>query len=240
MRLFSKKNTKRVSAREHSTLVQAEHAELSVISSAVDLLPPPDDFLLDLFICAADKARNIDLSWIEQRCSNPSQSKYVQQWPGEHYRLLSALVRCTNAKKVVEVGTHIGLGALSLMAKDVSVITYDIVPWDEFPNTALLTDDFKNGLEQRVGDLSDRKYFETQISVLTEAEILFIDGPKDGIFEPKLAEYLVSELAGSGKLVIWDDIRVMTMVDAWRRIPVAKLDATSIGHWSGTGFMHFT
>jgi hypothetical protein len=240
MRLFGNRNTKIVAAREHSTLVQAEHAELSVISSAVDLLPPTDDFLLDLFICAADKARKIDLSWIEQRCSNPAQSKYVQQWPGEHYRLLSALVQCTNAKKVVEVGTHIGLGALSLMAKDASVITYDIVPWDEFPDTALLTDDFENGLEQRIGDLSDRRYFKTQISALAEAEILFIDGPKDGIFEPKLAEYLVGEFAGSGKFVVWDDIRVMTMVDAWRRIPVAKLDATSIGHWSGTGFMHFT
>ena len=220
--------------------MQAEHAELSVISSAVDLLPATDDFLLDLFICSADKARHIDLSWVEQRCSNPAQSKYVQQWPGEHYRLLAALVQCTNAKNVVEVGTHIGLGALSLMAKDVSVLTYDIVPWDEFPDTALLVKDFENGLEQRIGDLSDRRYFKTQIPVLAEAEILFIDGPKDGIFEPKLAEYLVSEFAGTGKFVVWDDIRVMTMVDAWRRIPVAKLDATSIGHWSGTGFMHFT
>jgi len=229
-----------VAAREHSTLVQAEHAELSVISSAVDLLPPPDNFLLDLFICATQKARSIDLAWIEERCSNPDQGKYVQQWPGEHYKLLSGLVQCTNAKKVIEVGTHIGLGALALSSPGVSVTTYDIVPWDEFPDTALRSEDFNNGLEQRIGDLSDRKYFKSQAATLAEADILFIDGPKDGIFEPKLAEYLVSEFAGSGMFVMWDDIRVMTMVDAWRRIPVAKLDATSIGHWSGTGFMHFT
>ena len=90
-----------VSAREHSTLVQAEHAELSVISSAVDLLPPPDDFLLDLFICATEKARSIDLAWIEERCSNPDQGRYLQQWPGEHYKVLSALVQCIDAKKLL-------------------------------------------------------------------------------------------------------------------------------------------
>ena len=143
-------------------------------------------------------------------------------------------------KKVIEVGTHIGLGVLALSSPGVSVTTYDIVPWDDFPGTALRSQDFNNGLEQRIGDLSDRKYFKSQTATLAEADILFIDGPKDGIFEPKLAENLVSEFAGSGMFVLWDDIRVMTMIEAWRRIPVAKLDATSIGYWSGTGFMHFT
>jgi hypothetical protein len=27
------------------------------------------------------------------------------------------------------------------------------------------------------------------------------------------------------------------MVDLWRRIPYPKLDATSFGHWSGTGLV---
>ena len=81
-------------------------------------------------------------------------------------------------KKVIEVGTHIGLGVLALSSPGVSVTTYDIVPWDDFPDTALRSQDFNNGLEQRIGDLSDRKYFKSQAETLAEAGILFIDGPR--------------------------------------------------------------
>ena len=62
-----------------------------------------------------------------------------------------------------------------------------------------------------------------------------MDAPKDGVFEPALAALLIEHLGETGTLTVWDDIRVMTMVEFWRGLPLPKLDITSLGHWSGTG-----
>ncbi|WP_164546837.1 MULTISPECIES: hypothetical protein [unclassified Variovorax] len=38
-------------------------------------------------------------------------------------------------------------------------------------------------------------------------------------------------------MIVFDDIRVMHMVDTWRRIARPKMDLSSFGHWSGTGLI---
>ena len=53
---------------------------------------------------------------------------------------------------------------------------------------------------------------------------MFIDGPKDGCFERAFTGPLLDEFSGTGKLLVFDDIRLMTMVGFWRWLPLPKLD----------------
>jgi hypothetical protein len=36
---------------------------------------------------------------------------------------------------------------------------------------------------------------------------------------------------------MFDDTRVLNMIEIWRRLNRPKLDLTSFGHWSGTGLV---
>ncbi|MGI8684759.1 MAG: hypothetical protein ACR2MO_06680 [Acidimicrobiales bacterium] len=165
----------------------ARHAELSVLASADDLPGQPTGPLLRLALQAAAAAVDIELAGVAARCSTDLDSRLVRQWPGEHYRLLAALVTVLQPGRVVEIGTATGLSALSFLARGAAVVTtYDIVPWRSFPDTALHTEDFGDRLEQRLGDLADADFFEQQVDTLRGAHIIFVDGPKDGAFEPAL------------------------------------------------------
>lgn len=221
-----------------STMVTARHAELSVISSVDDLHPGSNGFLVELLLDAARAATLIDLSPLAARCQTPEDRLFVETWPGEHYRLLPALAKTLEATSVVEVGTYLGQGTLALALGAEKVITYDIAEWTAFPSTVLLESDFETGIEQRIGDLSDPEYFDSQLDTLMAADLIFVDGPKDGTFERVFGTRLYEAIAGTGKVVIWDDIRLLSMVDIWRTFDVHKLDATSFGHWSGTGLTH--
>jgi len=221
-----------------TTIVSARHAELSVISSVDDLLPGSDTFLVDLLIDAARRASNIDLSSLTARCQTPTDRLFVETWPGEHYRLLPAIAQALGAKLVVEIGTYLGQGTLALSLGADSVVTYDITDWRSFPTTVLRESDFDFRIEQRIGDLSDPDFFASQLDTLLAADVIFVDGPKNGVFERVFGTQLYEAIRGSGAVVIWDDIRLLAMVDVWRRFTVHKLDATSFGHWSGTGITH--
>jgi predicted O-methyltransferase YrrM len=219
--------------------VHARHAEWSVISSADDLYVLPNDELVEVLLRAAGFARTVDLSEIAAR-SSAQDGTLVLTWPGEHYRLLTALAATLPARVAVEIGTYRGHGALALAAGLAPggnvLITYDVVPWPEVGGAVLTIEDF-NRVEQRVGDLSEIAYLETQLDTLRSADLIFIDGPKDGIFEPNFCRNVLSKLTDRRRLVVFDDIRLMNMVRLWRELPYAKLDATTFGHWSGTGLL---
>jgi predicted O-methyltransferase YrrM len=164
----------------------------------------------------------------------------VSLFPGEHYPFLAALVEIERPDLAIEVGTYTGMGALVMqthLPSGGSVVTYDIRGWRTFPETLLRESDFDDHCEQRLGDLSDRRYFDSQLELLRAARLIFVDGPKDGDFEPSFLGWLLPELAHTGALVMLDDIRLLTMVELWRRIPVPKLDVTTFGHWTGTGLL---
>lgn len=216
----------------------ARHSELSVISSLDDIEGQPTTDLLVLALDAARLALEIDLSEIASRCRSTLDARLVQQWPGEHYRLLAALVRVLEPQRVVEIGTATGLGALALLeGGSAKVITYDIVPWSEFADTALRESDFGEQLEQRMGDLAEQSVFDREAAFLSGADVIFIDGPKDGRFEEVLLNRLFSLLEGQSCLLVLDDIRLPNMIELWRRIRTPALDLTSLGHWSGTGLI---
>lgn len=230
---MSLKDRLRGFARPLTVPITARHIEWSAIASVDDLQPSPTAALIDLMLASAAKAREVDFTEFVKRSS---EARWMPIWPGEHYRFLTGLCEEVQAAKVIEVGTYLGLGTLALASSNAqSVITYDIAPLDNFPNAVLQTADLSDGrVEQRVGNLLERSFFEAQLEDLRTADLLFIDGPKDGHFEKQLLTRLIPCLK-PGSILVLDDIRLLNMLATWRWLPLPKLDATSVGHWCGTG-----
>jgi predicted O-methyltransferase YrrM len=198
------------------------------------------DYLIDLALRAAQEAWHTELPDLSGRVAADG-NDFTRIWPGEHYRLLAALVKLLQPKRVIEIGTFRGLSALALkkfLPSAGKITTFDVVPWDSFPNTCLRPEDFEDDrLRQQIGDLSDPAVFEVDRSLIQEAELLFVDGPKDGVFERKLLEHLETVDFHKPLLVVMDDIRFWNMLAIWQDIARPKLDLTSFGHWSGTGLV---
>lgn len=217
-----------------------ERVRTSRWSAIAPLADQPNERLLDLATMAIEAARRENLAGVVARCRSTDEKRWVQQWPGEHYRLLAGITRSLGARHVVEIGTFTGLSSLSFTAAlpaDGKVVTYDILPWRDVPDTALRQDDFDDRLEQRIGDLSDPTYFAAELETLSDADVVLVDGPKDRRFERAFLDLALPKLRGTGCLVILDDIRLVAMIDLWQNLEEPRLDLTSFGHWSGTGLV---
>src|SRR4029079_2492349 len=90
--------------------VKARHGEKSMIFSADDE-SRPSDRLVDVALDAVREARGISLEHLDERLDGPPSWPWI--WPGEHYRLLAALARVTEAETIVEIGTATGMSALA-------------------------------------------------------------------------------------------------------------------------------
>ena len=157
--------------------------------------------------------------------------------------MLAALVKLLQPKRVVEIGTLRGLSALALkkfLPNAGKIDTFDVVPWDSLSDTSLRPEDFEDDrLRQQIGDLSDTAVFGLHRSLFQQTELLFVDGPKDGIFERKLLQQLETVDFHKPLLLVMDDIRFWNMLAIWQDIARPKLDLTSFGHWSGTGLVEW-
>jgi hypothetical protein len=155
------------------------------------------------------------------------------------------LVKVSKAKKIVEIGTYTGLSALSLKYNlpDVTVTTFDIIEWNKLGIPShFVPSDFDSAntsppLKQVVADLSKDKYFEKYFNLLNDADIIFLDAPKDDKFEYTMAEKFKRLDSKNFKLLIVNDIQWINMIDFWRTIKSPKLDISSFGHFSGTGIV---
>jgi predicted O-methyltransferase YrrM len=234
MRLFSRKR------RRDPALKAARHVIPSYILSADDDPGRPDGFLMDVGLEAVALARSCDLSDIATR--NPAIGRFIDTWPGEHYRLLAGLVRALSPKTVVEIGTATGASALCLlkyMAPGSQLFTFDIEPWQRVEGSLLRADDFANGrLVQFVEDLTSPPGFNRHAERLAEADIIFIDAAKDGVMERRLLDMMLALPCSKAVVLLFDDTRVPNMIGTWRSINRPKLDLTSFGHWSGTGITY--
>lgn len=217
--------------------ISARHIELSLLSSMDDSLSMPSERLIDASMKAIEEARRTSLEQISERIGNALPAKYTDVWPGEHYRLLAGLAKVLKPKLIIEIGTAEGLSALAFaeaMGPECRVVTFDLIPWREYSQTFFRPDDFNAGrIVQEIADLSDSAVFARYRSLLSEADLIFIDGPKDGRFEDLFVERL--EETQLHALCVFDDIRLWNMLHLWRELRWPKLDITSFGHWSGTG-----
>lgn len=171
---------------------------------------------------------------------NLSDSKFLNEFPGEHYRILSSIVNVTNAREVIEIGTYTGLGTLSIkegFANSGKISTFDLVAWNKLNlDSHFIDEDFRDGsIEQIIGDLSDNNFFEKNFNKLNNANIIFMDAPKDDNFEYKMMRLFLKLDKKKGKLLILDDIKFVNMIDLWRSVKSPKIDLSSFGHWTGTG-----
>jgi predicted O-methyltransferase YrrM len=219
--------------------VQVEHGEYSMILSARDHPANLTPQLLQISLKAIEYAAIADLGEIGTR--NQQAIDYGHLWPGEHYRLLIGLVKALEPNLVVEIGTSTGLSTLCLkksLPQDGSLITFDIVDWKSYPKTLLRNQDFEDQkLVQYVADLSDDSTIEKYYELIREATLIFIDATHDGDLEAKILKNLKTIPFKKPVFILFDDIRVWTMLKMWREISLPKIDLTSFGHWSGTGLV---
>jgi predicted O-methyltransferase YrrM len=219
--------------------VAARHREHSMIFSAEDDARPSER-LLDVALRSAAHARDIPLTDLASRLGDGP--AWPRIWPGEHYRLLAGLVRALNPRTVVEIGTATGLSALAMLGElspAGRVVTFDIVPWMDYPGSILRSDDFADGrLMQHLHDFSTQGTGPHQ-ELLETADLIFIDAAKDGTQERRFLDLLDATPLPAGPVVVFDDIRVWNMLAIWREVRRPKLDLTSFGHWSGTGLVDY-
>jgi predicted O-methyltransferase YrrM len=218
------------------------HGEYSMIYDTLNTYRGASDYLIDLALRAAQEAWHTELPELSARVAADG-NDFTRIWPGEHYRLLAALVKLLQPKRVVEIGTFRGLSALALkkyLPAAGKITTFDVVPWNSFADTCLRPEDFEDDrLRQQIGDLSDPAVFELHRRLIQETELLFLDGPKDGVFERKFLQQLETVDFHKPLLLVMDDIRFWNMLATWQDIARPKLDLTSFGHWSGTGLVEW-
>jgi predicted O-methyltransferase YrrM len=206
----------------------------------------PNSRLIDLAIESIGRARSISFSALRDRVGADADA-VLERWPGEHYRLLASLCSALAPKTVVEIGTASGMSALAMLSvlpPASRLVSFDVFPWDyRGPDawggeTLLRRSDFDDGrLIHQVGDLSAPVMFERHRELLSRADFIFVDGPKNDAFERVFLERLRTVHFLSSPIVAFDDIKVWNMLAIWQQIPKPKLDLTSFGHWSGTGLI---
>jgi len=216
---------------------EAMSAELSAALSMIDAPGQANSRLIELALSCISAARRIELQVLVERQA----PALVHLWPGEHYKLLHAIVQETEPRLVLEIGTFTGLSALAMMAAlppGSELVTVDVIPWDRIPGSYLRPSDFGGGrLRQVICDLGEPEVARKYAHVLQNADLIFIDAAKDGVFEYRLMQQIKLVGLKPGALVILDDIRFWNMLRLWREISQPKLDLTSFGHWSGTGLV---
>lgn len=169
--------------------------------------------------------------------------EYANIYPGEHYRLLSGLVKVLNPKICVDIGTYRGCSARVMLDnsnESCQTYTFDIEDWKSFDWTVLKERDFEsNKLKFIKEDLGEQEIFEKYIMLLSEADFIMLDGPKNDVFEELILTRLrEANLCRKPRWLFIDDIRFPNMQKLWRRIQSPKLDLSSFGHFSGSGLVN--
>ncbi len=240
----------RVLMRIATPRMRAHYVETSLLTSEEDAPSHPSESLMSLAIEAIGHARTVDLRDLDERWRATPAAQVGEPfllpsfWPGEHYRLLAGLTLAVRPKVIVEVGTGGGLSALAMksqLPQDSKIVTFDIIDWRAGRSfNVLRSADFEDGrLVQVVEDLSVPEVFERHKSLLSGAQLVFIDGPKDGVTEPRLLAHLGRLEFATGPIMVLDDIRLWRLLALWRSIPWPKLDLTSFGHFAGTGLVEW-
>lgn len=220
---------------------QARHYKRTFIASPDDEAAHASPALIETALACARKTLEVDVSDICGRVTRRDWDPGL--WPGEHYRLLAGLAAHLRPETVVEIGTETGLSALCLLKylpPHGSLTTFDLVPWQEIDGTYLVPGDFADGrLRQELIDLAVPEAFAQHAALFAQADFIFVDGPKDGRFEPALAARLDTVEFTRPPYVLFDDIRDLNMLRFWRELRKPKLDISSFGHWTGTGLVRW-
>lgn len=229
-----KTRIKRFTARNHSK------PEPQSLVSGVDidkLSIEAITFMKSFYLDVVNRHSQIDTEILVSRCHTDEQRKYASQLLGEHYRILPALAQAGKVMHVVEIGSATGMSALQLRNYGFKVTCFDIIPWDLIENQLLKSEDFSEGkLDWIVADLSISENFDLHCKLLESADMIFIDAPKDGVFEYQLIPKLLNlKYLNPYAMLVIDDIDFHNMKQLWHSIGPGRIDFTFLGHNSGTG-----
>jgi hypothetical protein len=182
--------------------------------------------ILENILSVSNKTLNeIDTSFIDQYQLYHNTSYFKGESGREHYRLLMYVSSLYTDKILFDIGTNKCMSALALSYNQFNKIkTFDIVQ--------LLPENPKRqNIEYIHGD-------STQDNDINMTPFIFLDVDHDGIYENILYGFLES-IKWKGLLML-DDIHLNSeMKQFWNSIEYKKYDITNIGHWSGTGLVHF-
>ena len=210
------------------------HFEPSIIYS-LQKEPVLNEFIFNLFNNASNFAFSEKIKNIDNKLKD---SQFYNTFPGSHYRILNGIVKFLNPKLVIEVGTYTGMGAFALSQNlNGKIVSFDIIDYMNFETH--LNDEFlkKNKFKQYLSDLSEKTEYDKHYQLLNNADIIFVDAPKDGKFEYKLLENMTNLKNKENKILILDDIKFMNMINLWNSIQSPKMDVASVGNWTGTGLV---
>lgn len=224
--------------------VKAGHKEYTMLYSTHDDLAQPSDYLIDLATKAIQMAKETHLPATVVRINKRFDYPNPEQWPGEHYRLLAAFVKLLQPQVVIEIGTHLGIGTVSLkeyLPATGKLYTFDVIPWHKFSDTLFTEKDFDSGrITQYTDDLSQYDQYKKHMQLFENVDIIFVDAKKDGIMEQIFIDNFNKTAFHKNPLIIFDDIKNWMMLKIWRDIDRPKLDITSFGHFTGTGLVEWS
>lgn len=166
--------------------------------------------------------------------------RWFETFPGEHYNLLTALAMLIGPSIIWEFGTDTGMSAVAMREGSplARIYTVDTRPWPATVEPWLIEADFADeAMTQVVADMASPELFEVWGECIAGAELIFVDGPKNGATEWQFLERLAAVRFRRFPIIVFDDIRVLNMVHIWRAIARPKMDLTSYGHHTGTGLV---
>ena len=197
--------------------------------------PVLNEFIFNLFNNASNFAFSEKIKNIDNKLKD---SQFYNTFPGSHYRILNGIVKFLNPKLVIEVGTYTGMGTFALSQNlNGEIVSFDIIDYKNFETH--LNDEFlkKNKFKQYLSDLSKKTEYDKYYQLLNNADVIFVDAPKDGKFEYELLENMTNLKNKENKILILDDIKFMNMINLWNSIKSPKMDIVSVGNWTGTGLV---
>ena len=204
----------------------------------------PGELLISKSINYINNAKLVNLeldSEIENNSSRQYEFEYknMNNFPGEHYRLLVSIINIEEFHNFTEIGTGSGIASKVILQKtDCNINTFDIVPWVQ-NNSHLTKKEFNNErLKQHVENLGTKEIFNKNIPLILDSNLILLDANKDGKFEDSfLSQISKLTFKNEFRILFIDDIRYFTMYEIWKKIKSPKLDLTSFGHWSGSGLV---
>ena len=173
----------------------------------------------------------MDLLSLSSYTFAPYSGLFMEEAGANHYKMLAYLSEQLENETFIDIGTYHGNSALALSKNtDNKVITYDLK--DFLPKEKKTILDRANirfvladGCKEPVGN----------------SRVIMLDvDPHDGRQERKYIKKLIRD--GYSGLLILDDIHIKRnryMQRLWDSIRMKKIDATSVGHSSGTGIIVF-
>jgi hypothetical protein len=183
----------------------------------------------------------LDLSVFSGRFVNDNDREEFFGLSGsQHYRLLAWLSTQFYGRDLIDIGTHRGSSALALSYSGTNTVhTFDID--DRLAQEWKMSKWANRDIQFHKENLWDPATRAAWRDRLLGSAAIFMDiDPHDGPMELEFFQWLKAE--GYKGLLICDDIWYFKgMRDAfWYHVPDAdKVDATLVGHWSGTGIVHF-